>query len=90
MNSKNNQKYEKLQEQDDYQKLCAENSQREIANERAYKKRFEEFGKNVDIKAQKYYKIINEKDFKREQEIDKITAVDKRSFYDYYNDREIK
>jgi hypothetical protein len=89
MHSKNNQKYSKMQEQQDYQKLIEENAQREIANEAAYKKRFEDFDKKVDIKAQKYHSIINENEYKRNNEIDKITGLDKRSFYDYYNDREV-
>lgn len=88
MRAKDQEKLEKLREQQEYQRLFQENSQREIANEMAYKKRFHDFGKILDKKDKQFYEIINNNDYKREMDVRKISGVDKMSFNDYYDQRE--
>lgn len=83
-----NQKVEKSKEQQEYQKLFQENAEREIANEMAYRKRFEDFSIKHAKKDRDFYNIINEHDFKRDLDVKKITGADKKSFYDYYDERE--
>jgi len=81
-------KYEKSREQQEYQKLMEDNSNREIQNELAYKKRFEDFGIKQAKKDKDFYNIINGGEFKRNQDVQRITNVDKMSCYDYYDQRE--
>jgi hypothetical protein len=83
-----NQKMEKTKQQQEYQKLFQENTDREIANEMAYRKRFQDFSVKHAKKDRDFYNIINEHDFKRDLDVRKITGVDKMSFYDYYDERE--
>ena len=45
---------EKFREQEEYRRLFEENSQRELDNERAYKKRFQDFDKNLQRKNIEY------------------------------------
>jgi len=81
-------KYEKTREQQEYQKLMQDNSNREIQNELAYKKRFEDFGIKQAKKDKDFYSIINGGEFKRNEDVQKITNIDKMSYYDYYDQRE--
>lgn len=82
------QRSNKLKEQEEYRKLFDQNSQREIANEYAYKQRFKNYDSAIEAKKQQFYEIINNHDYKREQEAKKIGVFDKYSFYDYYDQRE--
>ena len=88
LRAKDQEKQDKLREQQEYQRMFQENYQREIANEMAYKKRFQDFGRNLDRKDRQYYEIVNNNDFKRDMDVKKISGVDKMSFYDYYDQRE--
>lgn len=88
MKVKENGRFEKAKEQQEYQRLFEQNSQREIANELAYKKRFEDFDKNLVKKNQKYYDIVNDHDWRRDLDANKIAAPEKLSFADYYDQRE--
>ena len=88
LRSLSNKRNEKAQEQEEYRKLFDQNAQREIANERAYKKRFEDFEKKASTKTQKYYDICNNADIKRDEAVRKISGGDGTSYYDYYYTRE--
>lgn len=88
MKQKANSKYDKEREQQEYQRLFEENAQREIANELAFKKRFQDFDKTLSKKNDKFYEIVNQKDWQRDADVRKIAAPDVVSFYDYYNNRE--
>ena len=48
VNTKRGQKDRKAEEQAEYRRLFEQNSQRELANEAAYKKRFEDFDNTIN------------------------------------------
>lgn len=88
MNNLSSKRDNKYKEQEEYRKLFDQNSQREITNELAYKKRFEDFDKKESGKIQKYYEICHDNDMKRDEDIRKIAGGDGKSYYDYYDTRE--
>lgn len=88
MRAKEDSKYSKMKEQEEYRRLFEQNAQREISNELIYKKKFSDFDNKLEAKKRQYFDIVNENNSKREMEAKKIGSYDKYSFYDYYDHRE--
>ena len=88
MRAKEDSKYSKMKEQEEYRRLFEENTQREISNELAYKKKFSDFDNKLEVKKRQFFDIVNDNNYKREMEAKKIGSYDKYSFYDYYDQRE--
>lgn len=88
MNTKRGQKDQKAMEQAEYRRLFEQNAQRELANEAAYKKRFQDFDKNLDNKSKKYYQIVNQNDMERDRAVSQITGQGRINYNDYFDERE--
>jgi len=88
MKQKAQEKNNKALEQEEYRRLFDENEQRYMDNQFAYKKRFEDIDKKMTLKNIEFYDIINENELKRAEDAKKISQADKKSFFDYYNDRD--
>uniref|UniRef100_A0A7S3NSH1 Uncharacterized protein n=1 Tax=Euplotes crassus TaxID=5936 RepID=A0A7S3NSH1_EUPCR len=88
MNTKRGHKDQKAMEQAEYRRLFEQNAQRELANEAAYKKRFQDFDRNLDKKSKKYYQIVNQNDMERDRAVSQITGQGRINYNDYFDERE--
>lgn len=90
LKTKENERAYKFKEQEEYRQLFEQNTQREISNEMAYKKRFQDFDKDVTRKNKDFYNVIHNDEYRRAADANIISGADKKSFFEYYDDRDKK